>query len=186
VYSEEFEEFSDGGPKCAASMTNEFRVTISAISVAYNLVIIYFSWNCIKKSKELDLSLVKNLAPCIWEKLIGYACIATYIVMAWYKFSTRRGIFMNNPCHFVLLFSGILLLTEKTKAKAVLFISYLRWLFGPYSALALPVIVGMNLPYEVAFFWIEHYLAAFVGPLALMLFGRYGFFKQSFKTLIVQ
>jgi len=138
---------------------------------------IYLTWNTVKKSKELDLSLVKNLKPCIWEKLIGYSCIGTYIVMAGFKFFTRRGIFMNNPCHVILLFSGILLVTEKTKTKAIIFVSYLRWLFGPVSALALPALGGMDLPFEVLFFWIEHYLAAFIGPLALMLFGRYGFVK---------
>ena len=84
---------------------------------------------------------------------------------------------MNNPCHVILLFSGILLVTEKTKTKAIIFVSYLRWLFGPYSALALPALEGLDLPFEVFFFWIEHYLAAFVGPLTLMLFGRYGFVK---------
>lgn len=180
IYSDTYEEFSDGGPKCAASMTTEFRISFSALSAIINITIIYFTWNRIKNSRELDLKLVKNLKPCLAEKLIGLSCFATYIVMAAYKFYTRRGIFMHNPCHYVLLFSGILLTTEKTKTKAVIFISYMRWLFGPISALVFPVTTGMVLPWEEEFFWIEHYLAAFVGPLSLMLFGRYGFLKMSF------
>lgn len=166
-------------------MTNELRIGIAILSGTINSIIMYYSWKRITRSKELDLTLVKNLSPSIWEKLIGYSCLITYFVMCCYKFYTKRGIFMQNPCHYVCLFSGILLVTKKTKLTAVVFISYLRWLYGPYSALAFPVTNGLDLPFEVEFFWIEHYLAAFIGPLALIIFGRYGFFNESFWTLIV-
>lgn len=66
----------------------------------------------------------------------------------------------------------------------MIFISYMRWLYGPISAIVFPVTSGMVLPYEEEFFWIEHYLAAFIGPLSLMIFGRYGFFKESFSTFL--
>ncbi|KAL4492477.1 hypothetical protein ABPG72_005612 [Tetrahymena utriculariae] len=185
IYSDTYEEFSDGGPKCAAAMENQFRITVSAISATINCLIIYLAWNKIKNSRELDLKLVKNLKPSLFEKCIGFLCFATYIVMASYKFYTGRGVFMHNPCHYVLLFSGILLTTEKTKVKAVIFVSYIRWLYGPITALVFPVTNGMVLPWEEEFFWIEHYLAAFIGPLCLTLCGRYGFFKMSFWDLLV-
>jgi hypothetical protein len=35
IYTENYEHFSDGGPKCYGDMTNTFRITISAISAIF-------------------------------------------------------------------------------------------------------------------------------------------------------
>jgi uncharacterized membrane protein YwaF len=77
-----------------------------------------------------------------------------------------------------------LLLNKKSKFTGYLFVTYVRWLFGPIMALIFPDTVGLKLPFEKQFFYIEHYLAAFFGPLALLLSGRYGFFEgESWRTL---
>jgi TMEM164 family len=109
-------------------------------------------------------------------------CYFTYFLQSYMKYANGKGIFMNNPCHYVVLFSAILLTTDKNKYTATLYVSYTRWLFGPYSALMFPVLVGFNLPFEQELFFIEHYFAAFIGPLTLILCGRYGFILESFKV----
>ena len=63
---------------------------------------------------------------------------------------------MHNPCHYVLLISGFLMTTRKTKFSAVLFIIYLRFLFGPLTALAFPDLEGLDLLYEKELFFVEH------------------------------
>ena len=52
---------------------------------------------------------------------------------------------------------------------------YSRWWFCPWFAIIFPSLSGMDLPFELEAFYIEHYLAAFVAPVVLMLSGRYGF-----------
>jgi hypothetical protein len=47
-----------------------------------------------------------------------------------------------------------------------------------------PVVNGMDLPFEVFMFWVEHYLGALVQPLTLIVSGRYGFFEL--KTFLAQ
>jgi uncharacterized membrane protein YwaF len=87
----------------------------------------------------------------------------------------------------VLLFSAILLTTKKTKFKGFLFILIMRGMFGPYTAITLPDLDGLDLPYEIELFFIEHILGI-IGPLVLVLFGnrRYGFFRgESVKVILV-
>lgn len=94
-------------------------------------------WPTIKKSKELHTNL--GAKPNSVEILVGLACWFTFAVQTSYKLYTgrgtylhNRGIFMNNPCHIVLLMQGFLLLTKKTSFSAVVFIFSLRWLYGVY------------------------------------------------------
>jgi len=40
---------------------------------------------------------------------------------------------MLNPCHIVVAIQIYLFLSPKTKFSSFVFISYMRWLYGPYS-----------------------------------------------------
>ena len=40
---------------------------------------------------------------------------------------------MLNPCHVVVAIQIYLFLSPKTKFSSFVFISYMRWLYGPYS-----------------------------------------------------
>ena len=46
------------------------------------------------------------------------------------------------------------------------------------KALRYPVLCGLNLPFEVELYWIEHILGAFIGPLTLTLSGRFILFDS--------
>lgn len=83
---------------------------------------------------------------------------------------------MLNPCHFEVLISAILLTSKKTKLTSYIFIAFHRLQFGPWAALIFPVLDGLDLPFEPEMFFIEHYFAAIIGPVALIMFGRYGYF----------
>ena len=93
--------------------------------------------------------------------------------------------FMNNPCHIVILMQGFVLLTKKSKFTTFVFICSLRWLYGVFlvwfiitKALRYPVLCGLNLPFEVELYWIEHILGALIGPLTLTLSGRFILFDS--------
>lgn len=103
IYSDTYESVGDGGPTCYYELTNTFRFSLSAISVFINSILVFVLYKKIKKSRELDLSLVKNLNPNWIEKLIGYSSYFTLIVMIFYKLYTGRGVYMLNPCHMCLL-----------------------------------------------------------------------------------
>lgn len=80
VYSDTYEEMSDGGPKCYESMSMQFRLIVTVISVAYNVNVILWNWPRVKQSKELDLTAVKDLNPSLFEKVVGYIFFLTYII----------------------------------------------------------------------------------------------------------
>ncbi|CAD8043136.1 unnamed protein product [Paramecium primaurelia] len=181
IYTETYEHFSDGGPKCYQDMTNTFRISISTISAIICIIVMKKCWAKIKYSQELTRAIGKK--PNIFEYLVGLACWGTFAVQTGYKLYTGRGVFMNNPCHIVLLMQGYVLLTKKHKFSAIVFICQLRWLYGVFAALKFPVITGLELPLEVEFFWIEHLLGAFAGPLVLTLSGRFFFFE--WKTFFI-
>ena len=125
----------------------------------------------------MELITNMNSKPGFVEILFGYSCFACWILMFGYKLYTGRGVFMLNPCHFVVLFSGIILICKKNKITANFFIVLQRYLFGPWSALLFPVMNGLDLPYEVELFLIEHYLAILC-PLILIVFGRFGYYNK--------
>lgn len=86
IYTETYEHFSDGGPKCYEDMTNTFRITISAISAIFCFVImskkIFFKiekcWNKISTSHELTKAYGKK--PNYFEIIIGLMCWGTFAV----------------------------------------------------------------------------------------------------------
>jgi len=41
------------------------------------------------------------------------------------------------------------------------------------SGIVFAVVCGLDLPYELDFYWFEHYIGAFINPLLLCLMGRY-------------
>jgi hypothetical protein len=122
----------------------------------------YLAYPTVKKTKELDLSLVKNTKPCLLEKIFGWISIVNFCMMVFYKLYTGRGVFLNNPCHVVLFVQGYLLLTEKTKNNAILYLCFTKWVFCPWFAIVFPSLEGMNLFLELETFYIEHYLGAFI------------------------
>jgi TMEM164 family len=184
IYSESYEEYADGGPICYEEMTVEFRLLMTLVSVVAQVIIICKLYPSILKSREMNLSLVKNLEPSMIEKFVGYCSIATLIIITYYKGNSGRLVFMLNPCHWVMLMQSYLLTTKKTKLGGLIFISYMRWIFGPLCAMIFPDIVGFVQPYELEFFYVEHYLAACIGPLVLILSGRYGFFKDQYSIVL--
>jgi hypothetical protein len=131
------------------------------------------------------MSLVKDPNPSRLEKLCGYFSIVVYLMTCYYKFATKRFVFMNNPCHFVLLFEIILLLTKKTPLMGVFFVQFTKWIFCPWFALIFPVLNGLDFPFELETFYLEHYLGAFICPIALFCSGRYGFLKENLWNHIV-
>ena len=49
----------------------------------------------------------------------------------------------------------------------------MNFLFSPWIAIAFPVTCGLESPFEIPMFWIEHYMAGLINPLVLSMCGRY-------------
>ena len=88
IYSDTYEEFADGGPTCFNETTVQFRLLVSLFSATILCITIYLTVPTIRKSKELDLTLVKNLNPSLFEKIIGYISISIFLVMFYYKINS--------------------------------------------------------------------------------------------------
>lgn len=72
IYSDTYEEFADGGPTCFNEMTAQFRLLVSLFSASIGFLVVYLTLPTIRKTKELDLTLVEDLNPSILEKIVGY------------------------------------------------------------------------------------------------------------------
>lgn len=85
--------------------------------------------------------------PKLWEKLIGILSILTVIIQGYYKFSTRKGMFMLNPCHINVLMMSYLFLAETSTATKRLYVCWEAWLFGPILSLVVPHLNGVDDPF---------------------------------------
>jgi hypothetical protein len=53
---------------------------------------------------------------------------------------------MLNPCHVVVTVYGLLLLTEKSKFTAIVYVCISRWLYGTYLVIIINI-QGSSLPF---------------------------------------
>lgn len=173
------DDITEGGYACFSKYPNGQRVWLNGVSAIINVYILYLTYSTVKcQSRECDPRLVKHVKPNLIEKICGAMSLCVLITQICYKTYQKKAIFMLNLCHQTLFLEAYLLLLPKTRKSGLVFICYMTWLCGSYMAVFFPNTTGLNMPYEIELFWLEHILIC-IGPMLLIYSGRYGFYKES-------
>lgn len=104
------------------------------------------------------------------EIVVGSGLILIGLCILCCKIISFSGVYAIQPCHLTCFVEGIALLLNPQESSIPTFIAIylLPSLFGANLALIFPDTVGLELPYELELFWIEHWLIVIV-PLYLLL-----------------
>ncbi len=162
----------NGGHECAHFMTFKFRLGISFVAI----IIYYLIYrSTIKKlQKELTTEEAKIVTqPSLLELILGYFSIGLFIINCIYKMNSGQLIFIMNPCHMISLVEGYLLISPNGLTQRTVYTVLMNTLFSPWIALFFPVTAGLDAPFEVPLFWIEHFNCALISPLVLSMAHRY-------------
>ena len=98
-----------------------------------------------KALKFLERDQEYEQKECSWlEIVVGLTSILSLVGTAYYKFITKKGLFMLNPCHVTLLIMVLLLFSKATPIMQKIHTYWTSWLFGAYLALMMPHLYGIS------------------------------------------
>jgi hypothetical protein len=140
------------------------------------VIIYYFIYReTLKKLREeLTTEEAKKVSePSRIELIFGYLTIGLFITNCIYKINARQLVFILNPCHMVGMLEGYLLISRNGLFQRTLYTVLMNTLFSPWIAIFFPVTAGLDAPFEIPLFWIEHFNTALFSPLMLSMTHRY-------------
>ena len=84
--------------------------------------------------------------------------------------STKKGLFIFNPCHTNLVFVAVLMLLPTSRNSKLIHLVWEPWIFGPIFALLFPHLYGIN-EFEIYIYYIEHWSVWFDFKIVIKTFG---------------
>ena len=123
----------DGGVECYAQMSDTYRVSVAAGSLAVHSLL----YRCFSRpfaEKRLGSLQPGTFEPSKVERAFGLLVLFTWMLQVAYKALTHRLINMFNPCHVITLMEAYLLLSPWSKRTEQVFLCFLSWHFGSYRA----------------------------------------------------
>ena len=156
----------DGGLICDKEIPSQFKYTVVIISLMFHI------WLFIKIKRSYKFTFDKDrVEPSLFEKLYGIVSIVIVLIQFYLKMSTKKGLFIFNPCHTNLVFVAVLMLLPTSRNSKLIHLVWEPWIFGPIFALLFPHLYGIN-EFEIYIYYIEHFLIFPFGQ--LLLTRRYG------------
>lgn len=162
-----------GGLECAQAVPLNIHI-YESLAILLFCMLIYVLFDFSKKYRHLvnmvNLDLKTN-PPSKYERvfeiIFGTIHILMFLQILYYKYNIFSLINMLQPCHQILLFQGIALLSRgKTGVLITIFI--LPALTGTLLAMLFPETVGLDQPLEMEAYWLQHYLIQSI-PIYLLL-----------------
>ena len=162
-----------GGPACRAALDMQthaleclFWLIVCAVSyTSYNA---QSKFRTLCKNIELDLSKSKP-APVarMFELCLAMVHFGMFIQIIYYKVNILSLVNMIQPCHVILLLQGVALYSTGTTG-VVISLCILPALTGTLLAMLFPDTGGLDQPFEMQAYWLQHYLIQAV-PLYLLV-----------------
>lgn len=179
----DFELPGNGGPDCAAFLSNPRRIYESLIAMAICSLSLLLGWKLhTPPPSELGFDSPNPYVYTPTRIFLLLAMTFTYAMELCYKFATSQAVFIVNPCHMLCVIHILLLaLPAKTAFTTYLFRFHLFFIHGPVMAVIFPVTNTLFLPFEVTTYWVEHALLLII-PFYLLRQGGY-FTVEPFKDL---
>jgi hypothetical protein len=162
---------SDGGEDCVAF-----------VSWAQNLVEGMF-YGCLfiavrlhyqrgsNRQPKTELLRVTNKRKCL-DVLLGCILLAVYAGEVFFKLQTHKALLLLNPCHVITLAHIIILFKGDCLLSSRLFTAILVVQHMPLMACFVADLHGRATAIEVAIYYAQHVLIAFVVPLYIMVSRR--------------
>lgn len=156
-----------GGPKCRAAVDIETHIWESIMWLVLCVLCYYLSGmgeriRGMIKSIQLDLTATK-LDP-LWRLLdmsLAATHLALFALIVYYKWNIQSMINIIQPCHMIVLLEGIAVFS--TKPLGVLITLFLLpAMTGTLLAMLWPDVGGLDQPFELHAYWIQHYLIQLV------------------------
>lgn len=162
-----------GGPECAKAVSMETHIFESSCWILLSIVTYYF-FNCSKYLSEMKRAIRAELAVTkqhpvlrVLECLVGSLHMLMFFQLIYYKFNISSLINLFQPCHVILLLQGLALFSDGVFGMMVA-IFILPALTGTMLAMLFPATEGLDQPFEMEAYWIQHYFIQTV-PLYLLL-----------------
>lgn len=125
-----------GGDDCYNEIPPLYHFCISLFFGALSLIFIY-SW----RQQLVDRPAERPKMESGWAEIICFwAGLGSLLMTFYYKWVTKRGLFILNPCHVALAMQLVLLAAKDNTSLFMrrLHVAWTAWLFCPFSALLLP------------------------------------------------
>lgn len=162
-----------GGPACRAALDMRTHMAESAFwlligALSYHFYKIGPKYNAMCKNIQLDLMKSKpHPVARTFELLLGSVHIAMFLQIVYYKVNIMSLVNMIQPCHVILLLQGIALYSTGTTG-VLISLCVLPSLTGTLLAMLFPDTGGLDQPFEMEAYWLQHYLVQVV-PLYLLV-----------------
>lgn len=160
----------NGGPEWAKESTFEFKIRMTMRLIPWYIFGAYLLYKFVK---TMDQRKCKNVVPRWYEYLLGIACFVCYSIQIYTKFNSQTMIFLLNPCHVYTLWWGYLLVTKYSKFNQLVFLFWFANVSSPMIGMVFAENDELELVIEIYSYWIQHVIASFIAPLALIFSGRY-------------
>jgi hypothetical protein len=152
-----------GGPVCRASMSIEKHMTESAfwlfvVVLSYQVYGLRSKFSALCKHIELDL--VKSPQSRFWRGLdVTFSAVhfLMFLQIVYYKLNILSLVNMIQPCHVILLLQGVALFS-KGSTGVIITLCILPALTGTLLAMLFPDTTGLDQPFEMDSYWLQHYL----------------------------
>lgn len=186
---------SYGGPDCAKYVEKSIHIYESLFWIAM-LVISYVGFDMNRTIKEFirnagalvfERKYVSNSlqqathkvsytkAPqslsklSVFEKFMGLLHLALLCHLLLCKIKSEIVIFLLQPCHLILLFQTIALLSESIKLKSAVAVYCIPAQVGALLAITFPDTSGLDLYLETEAYWVQHVLITLITPIFILL-----------------
>ena len=162
-----------GGPVCRAALdmnthSIESAVWLVVCVVSFQVYNARSKFRALCKNIQLDLAR-SSTSPLVrkFELCLAMVHFAMFIQIIYYKVNILSLVNMIQPCHVILLLEGIALYSTGTTG-VVISLCILPALTGTLLAMLFPDTGGLDQPFEMEAYWLQHYLIQAV-PLYLLI-----------------
>lgn len=172
-----------GGPQCRAALDMQTHIVESSVwltagAVAFVAYKAGPKFSALCKNIKLDLAKsTPSSAERTFELIMATIHIGMFIQIIYYKVNILSLVNMIQPCHVILLLQGIALYSTGPTG-VIISLCVLPSLTGTLLAMLFPDTGGLDQPYEMDAYWIQHYLVQAV-PLYLLVRRDYAALRHA-------
>jgi len=180
-----------GGHVCASYVPFETHV-VETCSWLLLLGAIWFVFGFGTKLKKLSNEAKVTLKAhprkfgiCnILDFIVGFLALGNWLLVVWYKINLRSLINLLQPCHLTSMLQGIAMLRDDSTSTMISLLT-LPMVVGSGGTFFAPDTSGLDQPFEVEMFWVQHILLQLIPLYMLLRHNALSLKMVDFKTILI-